>query len=205
MLTKTIRISKRSKVCQFKWVNKTGDYDPVTGRYDGAIGLLTDGLADIFIRPLDYGGIDTTKFVDFLNSPFMAIQFSPFQLIGSSGPQIDKGLWNLYQFLMPSTSFVALFLAGCLLYLVATYLLSPSSFSLFKKPTRSSRLKLKLVFVFFLFFLLLMHQFFESNLNTENVIVETNEILYSEEKILRTKKEFCFMEKGEEMDYLKNV
>ena len=46
---------KRWKICKFLWANKTGDYDPLTGRYDGAIGMLMDGLADSYIRHIYIG------------------------------------------------------------------------------------------------------------------------------------------------------
>lgn len=50
---------KRNRVCRFMWANQIGDYDPLTNRYDGAIGLLTEGKADVLLRPVDIGSIGT--------------------------------------------------------------------------------------------------------------------------------------------------
>lgn len=55
-------------MCRFVWANETGDYDPSTGRFDGAIGYLMDGKAEIFMRPTEYGTIDN-KFVNYLSLP----------------------------------------------------------------------------------------------------------------------------------------
>lgn len=52
---------KRYKVCKFVWANKSGDYDPATGRYDGAIGMLIDGQGDAYIRYVGYPQVDLTK------------------------------------------------------------------------------------------------------------------------------------------------
>ena len=58
---------------------------------------------------------------------------------------------------------------------------------------------------FFGLFLFYIEQFFSNNLSTENVIVPTEDLLYSKEQLLKTKKEFCFLEKSGELDYLKMV
>ena len=50
VLLNDYRDIKRWKVCRFRWTNRTGDYDPATGRYDGAIGMLADGLADLYFK-----------------------------------------------------------------------------------------------------------------------------------------------------------
>ena len=44
-------------MCRFVKIDKTGDYDPLNDRFDGAIGELMAGNADLFIRTMDYGGI----------------------------------------------------------------------------------------------------------------------------------------------------
>ena len=145
------------------------------------------------------------KFVDYLNVPYMAATISPFQLIKKVTKQkAVQNLSSLFHFLMPSTGFLTLVLVGCLLYWAFSWLLTR-----FQKSARSlaSRRKrqTKIVSFFFLLFLSFMGQFFGGNLNTSNVVVRTDDLLYSKGQILKTKKEFCFLEKSSEMDFVKNV
>ena len=49
-------------MCRFVKKDKTGDYDPLTDRFDGAIGDLTVGNVDLFLRIMEYGVIHP-KFV----------------------------------------------------------------------------------------------------------------------------------------------
>lgn len=102
---------------------------------------------------------------------------------------------------MPATGLLFLLVAGCLLYSVSTYL-----FSSLKKPKKLSSkrtLQLKIVRFFFILFLFITFLLFAAGLNTENVVVPTEDLLYSKEQILKTEKEFCFAES--EMNFLKNV
>ena len=153
---------------------------------------------------MDYGVIDS-KFVYYSNVPFTAMTVSPAHLIKSVKDQkVVESLSSLFHFLVPSTQFLTLTLVGCLLYWALS-----SMFSRLKKSARllPSRRKLqrKIVSFFFLLFWFFIQQFFEGNLNTSNVVVQTDELLYSKEQILKTNKEFCFWEEGGEMDLLKNV
>ena len=63
----------------------------------------------------------------------------------------------------------------------------------------------KRLLFFDLLFLFYIRQFFGGNLNTENVMVRTDELLYSKDQILNTKKEFCSVEDSVENDIIKNV
>ena len=151
---------------------------------------------------MDYGGVDP-KFVNYLNVPFIEFGFSPAQLIKKKvNHRVEQSLSSLYHFLVPSTGLLALIAAGGLLYLLFAAL-----FSLAKRPLRPSRkrLQLKIVSFFYLIFLFFIQIFFESNLNTSNIVVRTDDLLYSLEQVLQTQREFCFLEKSREAQFLQNV
>ena len=193
---------------RFVWINKTGNYDPATGRYDGAIGMLMDGQVDAYIRPLDYGSIGS-QFVGYLNVPFMARSVSPLQLI-SNNKMVEslstiKAIQQLLDFLMPSTSFLMLTLAVCLVYWVVTTLFTHFKKSLERSAPYESLLPARIVPFFFTCFIFFIHQFFEASLNTDNVVVSTENLLYSKEQVLKTNKEFCFWETGSEEEFFKSV
>ena len=191
---------------RFVFANKTGDYDPTTGRYDGAIGMLIDGVADVHLREMEYGVLG--EVVDYLNIPYMAEPVSPFQLIEKdTNHKVDQSsLSSLFSFLVPSAEILAVLLAGCLICWIVSWL-----FARFKRQTRSlpSRRNLQtgIVSFFFVLFLFYIEQFYCNSLSTENVIVPTSNLLYSKEQILKTEKEFCFMEGGSssELDTLRTV
>lgn len=153
---------------------------------------------------MDYGAIDP-KFVDYLNVPLIATGVSPLQMIKKvTNEKVVESLSSLFHFLVPSTGFLTLVLVGGLLYWAVS-----SLFSRFKKsagllPSRR-KLQRKIVAFFLLLFLFFMGKFFEGNLNTSNVVVRTDDLLYSKEQILKTKKEFCFPEKSSEVNFFKNV
>ena len=159
-------------------------------------------IRPFYSRPLDYGTIDP-NFVDYLNVPFGVASFSPLQLIDRFANQVvKKSLSSLYHFLVPSTAFLALMTVGCLLYWLSSEL-----FLRLEKSSRPSgkRLRLKTLSFFYLLFLFYIQQFFGANLNTMSVVVSTLELLYSNDQILRTQKEFCALEQGAELDFYKNV
>lgn len=165
-----------------------------------------DGIADTYIRPMDYGGLDP-NLVDYLTSPFIAASITPFQMIDKNEKMIEKvtnqnvvqGLSSLFNFIIPSNEFLAFGLIGCLLCWLFSWL-----FSRLRKSSRRT-LQVAIMSFFFGLFLFYIEQFFSNNLSTENVIVPTEDLLYSKEKLLKTKKEFCFLEKSGELDYLKMV
>ena len=187
---KSIRKIQRAKVCRFVWANKTGDFDPHTGRYDdtSAIGYLMNGKAEAFIRPIEYGTIDN-KFVGYLSVPFISTTVSPFLLIDRLAIEsVKKSFSALFHFLMPSTGFLTLLMAAFLLNWIFSAL-----FWRLKKgrpPKRNRQIKILLFFkLLFLFFLRLL---FSGNLNTENLVVQTDDLLYSKEQIIKTEKEWVF-------------
>ena len=202
---------KRWKICRFVWANKTGDYDPSTGRYDGAIGMLIDGLADSYYRPFDNGVIHP-RFADIPNVPNVAEAISPSHLVKQFRQVADQqvidqnlveSLLSLFHFLIPSASFLTFALVGCLVYWTVSWL-----FSKIQKSSLPSRrnLQMKIVSFFFMLFIFYIEQFTSNSLSTENLIVRTDSLLYSRQQILETKREFCFWEKGSgEMDLYKKV
>ena len=150
------------------------------------------------------------EYVSFCRIPFGTAAFSPFQIIKKSTNQkavqnlssLDS-IQQLFEFLVPSVGFLALALAGCLIYWVVSRL-----FVHFKKSsilTFRRNLQTKIFLLFFVVFLFHIKQFYEISLNTSSVLVRTDDLLYSKKHILRTKKEFCFLEKGSEVDFLRNV
>ena len=179
-------------MCRFLWANKTGDFDPLSNSFDGAIGLLVgaNAKADTYLRSIDYGVVDP-KFVDYLTYPNSAVAMVPLQLIERlANQQMEKSLSSFFHFLVPSTAFLALLATSCLL----KWLL-PALICLAKK-SRPSRKKLqlkilKILWLFYFLFSFFIQQFFCGNLNTENVVVRTDDLLYSKEQVLRTNKELC--------------
>lgn len=143
--------------------------------------------------------------MEYLNAPYSAASISPFQLIKkkATDQQVKPSLSALLHFLAPSgwTGFLALLVVGHLVYwgsLAMTFY--------FKNPG-TTRWRSQLKTVSFCCFVLVcfMQEFFCGNLSTENVVVNTDQLLYSKEQVLNTKKEFCFPEKSSEIDLLKNV
>ena len=157
----------------------------------------------MFPRPMDYRVVNP-EYVDYLNLPVMGVGFSPCQLIKRlANQQVDRSLWSLFHFLMPSTGLLTLILAACLLYLASSALFL--HLKRLKSLRESGRVSIKLVSLFYFLFLFFIRYLFEGNLNTSNVLVRTDELIYSKEQILNTQKEFCFLEKSKEVDFLKDV
>lgn len=133
-------------------------------------------------------------------TPFIARTVTTLQLIKKetnqkiveslSGVNPIKQLKQLIDFLLPSTSFLMLALAGCLLYWLASTLSARFKKSASLLPSGRNLQKMILSF-FFALFLFLIHQFFEGSLNTDNVVISTVNLLYSKDQIRKTKKEFC--------------
>lgn len=137
----------------------------------------------------------------------MAGSFLPYQLIDKEANQVAPSLSSLFHYLVPSAEFLTMALVGCLICWIVSWL-----FSRFKRQTRSlptrrtkRNLPKKIVAFGFLMFLFYLKQFFEMSLNTSILLVDIENLLYSREQILRTDKEFCFLEKGAEENFLKSV
>lgn len=151
---------------------------------------------------MDYG-IDP-MLVGYSMVPHITTTYSPIQLIQKTTTQKVVQSWSsLFQFLVPSTGFMMLALAGFLLYWTFPALLY--RFKKFARLPPRMNLQTKIVSLFFLLFLFIMGQLFQSSLNTSNVVVRTDQLLYSKDQLLKTEKEFCFVEKGGEVEYLKNA
>ena len=150
---------------------------------------------------MDYGGI-STKFVNYMNRPVLVFGMSPAQFIEKEPRQeVDKNFAGLVDFLMPPPGLIALLAAGGLLYW-----LSLALFLHLKKPSLPSRRRwIIIVSFFYVLFLFFVGQFFSGNLNTENIVVQTDDLIYSKEQILQTQKTFCFFEKSNEIDFFKDV
>lgn len=127
---------------------------------------------------------------------------SPLQLLKKSNDQqVERSLASLFDFLIPSVEFLALLVAGRLFYWASL----ATTLYLERPGSARRRLQLKIVSFCCFLFVCFMRELFADNLSTENVVVETDELLFSKEKLLNTKKEFCFPEKSSELDLLKNV
>lgn len=185
---------------------------------------------DIFIRPLGLGSVNP-ELVGYLGIPFLATAFSPFQLIDKLDNQkVDQNLANynlsnLFDFLAPSLTFLILLAAGPLLYCVSLFLLSGHKKSSSLRSSRIRRnLQFKILSLFHLLFLFFNRKLFEGrlaigepnkfnqrffcssgNLNTSNVCVQTDQLLFSKEQLLKTQKEFCFFDRNHENHEMKNV
>ena len=150
--------------------------------------------------------------VGYLRIPFLATTFSPFQLIEKLDNQkVEQNLANynfsnLFDFLAPSFTFLILLIAGPLLYCVSLFLLSGHKRSPSLKSSRTRRnLQLKILSLCLALFFFFNRKLFEGNLNTSNVVAQTDDLLYSKEQVLKTQKEFCFIDRNPEMNLLKNV
>ena len=127
--------------------------------------------------------------------------------------QNKKSLINFLVFLIPSIEFSAILLAGTFVNFLFLFLFSSfkasrivEEISASRKPAfRNRNFKIKTLSFFYLLFLFFIRNFFNNNINTSNVIVDTSDLLYSKGKILETNKELCFLEKSVEMDYFLNV
>lgn len=153
-----------------------------------------------YARPMEYGGLDT-HFVDQLSVPVATSSLSPFQLIKKTTNQkVVKNLSSFLDFLMPSIEFLTLTLVGCLLYYAVSWLFSRKSAGL-----RPSIRSLQIISFSFTLFMFCIEQLFSASLNTEHVVIRTDNMLYSKEQLVETKREFCFWERGAEEEFFEKV
>lgn len=145
------------------------------------------------------------KFADYLSLPILGAAVSPIQLIDKRAdktPEVES-LSSLLEFLVPPTWFLRLTLIGCLLCWLISLLFSGSK--KFGRLQCRRKLQMKIIASCVVIYLFFIQQFVTGNLNTESVIVETDQLLYSKKQVLETKREFCFAEKGAEEDFWKEV
>ena len=225
--------------CGFVYADRVGDYFPGNHSYNGAIGLTVllknlkfsqlksfwsfqviwlfwhslqiEGKADVFIRPTDLFSIDQSLVA--YSDVLLSIAYHPFQLINKKN-QSKKSLAKLISFLIPSFSFLLIFVLSLIFYLADLFLFSLASsrltslkrlrtFKITQQKLKGSRLKiLTFSFMVFVFFI---KNFFGNNLNTTIVILDFSDLLYSIEKLLETDKEFCFLERSIEYEYFERV
>ena len=161
--------------------------------------MIANSKADIFVRPMEY--LLNANYVYYTDA-FMTLNYNPIQIIDKkSKDQIAFNLIDLFNFLIPSFDFLLLLASGLLFYFASLWL-----FAYFAKPAKFKQSQQFLILSFFyLLFLFFMIEFFNDNLSTENVILDTSYLLDSKEKILETKREFCFFEKSTELNYFAQV
>ena len=153
---------------------------------------------------MDFGTI-STDFVHYTESPGGMIDFLSLQFIKprSSLNVAQDGSWmDLAHFLMPSVEFIWIVLGGLLLYSTTWMLIKRL------RRCRSALLgprQVSILVVFYLLFAWIITVLFNSSLNTASLIVDTSDLLYNNDQILRTKKESCFVEASSELDYFKEV
>lgn len=157
---------------------------------------------------MEYGVI-SSQFVDYINIPYMAEPCSPFQLIEKANQKVaQRSLSSLFNFLAPSPGFLMFALAGCLVYWVVSSLLSrfQKSARIKSLPTKGN-LQMRIVFFFFTLLFFFIQLLYCNSLSTENLIVRTDDLLFSREQILKTEREFCFLEGGSssEEDFFKKA
>lgn len=123
---------------------------------------------DIFIRPLGLGSVNP-ELVGYLGIPFLATAFTPFQLIPDN-QKVDQnlenyGLSSLFDFLVPSLTFLILFAACLLLYRVSLFLLArykkPPSHWIGQSLQIQRNLQFKILYLFHLLFIFFNREFFE--------------------------------------------
>lgn len=129
----------------------------------------------------------------------LSIAYHPFQLINRKTQlQHEKSLTKLIRLLIPSTSFLIFFVFTFLLYLVDLFLLFKSShlrkFRIGRKLLHPN-LRPRMVTISFVLFMFFIKSFFGNNMNTSTVILDYSDLLYSNQQLLRTTKEFWFLSK----------
>ena len=202
------------KNCKLLYAESIGNFNSLNQSYDGAIGMLTESKGDALLRPMDYINVDH-QFVDY-TGVFSSLSYYSLQLLINkklNDQNDNNNLKNLINLLIPSFQLLSLFLAFTLLYLAVLCVFSSfkisrtlKTFSLScKKTLKSENFNFKILSLSYCLLLFLIGQFFSCNLNVKNVIVLTDDLLYSKQQVLETNKEVCFVEASVEHDYFTNV
>lgn len=224
--------------CRIRWTDKTGSYSEKNGwcpcevlnenfsslinkfnkrlilfadSFDGALGLVQAGEADIFLRPTTQL-IDSDNKFDF-SMPLISEEFHPFQAIESHLNQPDpQTLIEFIDSTLPSREFLALHLLGVLVNSLALFAL----FSIY-----SGRLKLKnftkllsfdskhapfrLLLLAYLVSAFLTEQLISNHINTTKVVVPTEYLIADQAKALSANRETCFFENSYEMIFYRTA
>lgn len=172
------------------WADRAGRRNPLNGSYDGAIGMIADGLADIYMRAMDMSTPSTV--VDY-SSVIGSLNFFSLQTINHK--LANQDLVGLIIFLVPSFEFLTASLGCLLISLVFRHLFS-SGLRIDFGQNRRRNLQTKVLAFFHLLFLLFALQLYNGSLNTSNLITDTSDLLYNDEQIRNTKRESCLFEES---------
>ena len=110
-----------------------------------------------------------------------------------SEEKLTQGFSSLVNLVVPPLQFLMAALAGLLLYLLALYLFSLCLRRWLNK-LKGPSLQSKILGFFFLLFCFFIKELYNDNLNTENISVDVSDLLYSEEQLLNTHRQPCFMD-----------
>lgn len=143
--------------------------------YDGAIGLVVNNEATIGFKPNDF--FIPRKYVDYLT----VIESSHYV----SSQMIEKKLKNddpfsIFSLLLPSYEFAGLLITGIILNFSLLSIFS----RLYRKLKHSKLSQIQRMLSFcFMIFVWLLTQLLSTNMNTINIIVDIEDILYSKDKM----------------------
>lgn len=220
------------KFCKFVWTTKVGGYNPVNHTLDGAIGLLAESKADLFIRYVLLrwwiNSIDSVLLTyNYLCSvfhpslsPLRAMQFGMITNELVDYIESPKNVIDVlsFQFIQPrrpvdpdkdqSLMNLLHFLLPSteLALIVLAGLLLCSAIWLAIKHLRRWHMQVSILILLYLWFTWMIDVLYNSSLNTASLSVDISDILYSKQQILRTQKESCFLESNSvEVDYYKSV
>lgn len=178
-----------------------------TDSFDGSLGLVQNGEADIFLRPTTLL-IDSDNKFDF-SLPLISEEFHPFQAIENNVNHLETQNQTLIEFvdsIIPSRTFFAFHLASLLVYSLGMFAL----YSIYSKSLKlsnvakllsfhSERASFKQLVLAYSISVFLVQQLISNNVNTNRVLVPTDYLIDTKEKALAIDRETCFFEDSYEM------
>lgn len=170
------KLENTKKFCRFAWTTKSGSYHPNNDSFDGAIKMLTDSKADLLAKPAEY--YIPERFVSFSNL-LISLLFIPCQMVRRNANKNDDTMEDFIIYLIPSFKLFMLFFISFALYY---------SFLLISKKIKLRKSTLKVMTISFAVLFFLINEFFNSNLNTTNVVVSTSDLIASTDDVLATKR-----------------
>lgn len=201
------RLLRTKGLCKFVTARSVGTFNAANLSYDpsSAIGMVASSKVDTFFRSTDYISI-RQSFVDFSDA-LSNLEYRLMQLIDKkSRNQFDSSWTKQMSFLAPPSDLICLIMIGLLLYFVFRFLLSStfkltmSKLNIFgpEKSELPPKRQFPIIVLSFTMLLFLIKTFYSNNLNTDNVIVDASDLLFSDEQIAQTDKELCVEQSGEE-------
>ena len=177
--------------------------------FDGALGLVQNGEADIFLRPTTQL-IDADQKFDF-SIPLISEEFHPFQAIEGQKNQLEtQTLVEFVDSILPSREFLALHLLSLLVYSLGMFALVSvysKSFSIKNFAMLSSfdskHASFKILLLAYSILAFLVEVFISNHINTDRVIVPTDYLIDTKKKALQNDRETCFFEDSYEMIFYK--